>query len=154
MRAMALCGTDGKPHDVRVARALGYGLDEKAVQAVKVWRFEPAMKDGQPVAAQINVTVSFRLWSMSVSPKSAQLAPEQPNNSMPSMSDSPNSAMHWTVSGPGCAGSVCGSITDDGLYTAPLSVPTPATVIVTAISAADPMKKASSKVTIHASPSP
>jgi TonB family protein len=75
MRAMALCGTDGKPHDVRVARALGYGLDEKAVQAVKVWRFEPAMKDGQPVAAQINVTVSFRLWSMSVSPKSAQLAP-------------------------------------------------------------------------------
>jgi len=44
------------------ARTLGLGLDEKAIEAVKNWKFEPAMKDGKPVAVQINVEVDFRLY--------------------------------------------------------------------------------------------
>jgi protein TonB len=55
-------GPDGRPRDIRVARSLGLGLDEKAIEAVKTWKFEPAMKDGKPVAVQINVEVSFRLY--------------------------------------------------------------------------------------------
>jgi periplasmic protein TonB len=55
-------GPDGKPRDIRIARSLGLGLDEKAVEAVKRWMFEPALKDGRPVAVQINVEVSFRLY--------------------------------------------------------------------------------------------
>lgn len=55
-------GPDGRPRDIRVSRTLGLGLDEKAIEAVKTWRFEPAMKDGRPVAVQINVEVSFRLY--------------------------------------------------------------------------------------------
>jgi protein TonB len=55
-------GPDGRPRDIRVARSLGMGLDEKAIEAVKTWRFEPARKDGNPVAVQINVEVSFRLY--------------------------------------------------------------------------------------------
>ena len=55
-------GADGKPRDIRVQRTLGLGLDEKAIEAVKTWRFEPALKDGKPVAVQINVEVSFRLY--------------------------------------------------------------------------------------------
>jgi len=55
-------GTDGKPHDIRVKRTLGLGLDEEAIKAVKKWTFEPARKDGQPVAVQINVEVSFKLY--------------------------------------------------------------------------------------------
>jgi len=55
-------GSDGRPRDIRVARSLGLGLDEKAIEAVKTWKFEPAMKDGKAVAVQINVEVSFRLY--------------------------------------------------------------------------------------------
>jgi len=55
-------GPDGHPRDIRVARSLGLGLDEKAVEAVKQWKFDPAMKDGKPVAVQINVEVDFRLY--------------------------------------------------------------------------------------------
>jgi len=55
-------GPDGRPRDIRVARSLGLGLDEKAIEAVKTWKFEPAKKDGTPVAVQINVEVNFRLY--------------------------------------------------------------------------------------------
>lgn len=57
-----IVGPDGKPRDVKVARALGMGLDEKAIEAVRNWKFSPAMKDGKPVAVQINVEVNFRLY--------------------------------------------------------------------------------------------
>src|SRR6516225_2533108 len=57
-----IVGPDGKPHDIRVSRPLGMGLDQKAIEAVQRWRFEPAMKDGRPVAVQINVEVNFRLY--------------------------------------------------------------------------------------------
>jgi TonB family protein len=52
----------GHPRDIRVVRGLGFGLDAKAVEAVKQWRFEPAMKDGHPVNVQISVEVGFRLY--------------------------------------------------------------------------------------------
>lgn len=55
-------GPDGKPHEIRVQRQLGMGLDEKAIEAVKQWKFDPARKDGQAVAVQINVEVNFRLY--------------------------------------------------------------------------------------------
>lgn len=54
-------GSDGLPHDIRIVRSLGDGLDEKAIEAVRKWRFEPARKDGQPVAVQVNVEVNFHL---------------------------------------------------------------------------------------------
>ena len=56
-----IVGPDGNPYDIRVARSLGLGLDEKAIEAVRKWRFEPAQKDGGPVAVQINVELAFRL---------------------------------------------------------------------------------------------
>jgi protein TonB len=57
-----IVGPDGRPRDVKVARTLGMGLDQKAIEAVRNWKFEPAMKDGKPVAVQINVEVNFRLY--------------------------------------------------------------------------------------------
>ena len=58
----AIIGVDGRPRDLRVLRALGMGLDEKALEAVRIWRFEPAIKDGHPVAVMVNVEVNFRLY--------------------------------------------------------------------------------------------
>ena len=52
----------GHPNNIRVSRSLGMGLDQKAIEAVKRWKFEPAMKDGKPVAVQINVEVNFHLY--------------------------------------------------------------------------------------------
>ena len=55
-------GADGQPTDIQVVSPLGHGLDEKAVDAVKQWRFQPAMKDGNPVAQKITTQVNFRLY--------------------------------------------------------------------------------------------
>ena len=52
---------DGRPHNIRVVRSLGWGLDEKAVEAVRQWRFSPGTLDGKPVRTQAQIEVSFRL---------------------------------------------------------------------------------------------
>ncbi len=57
-----IVGPDGRPRDMKIVRSLGMGLDQKAIEAVRQWKFEPAMKDGKPVAVQINVEVNFRLY--------------------------------------------------------------------------------------------
>ena len=53
---------NGRPQQIRVQRSLGMGLDEKAIEAVKQWKFDPAHKDGQAVPVMINVEVNFRLY--------------------------------------------------------------------------------------------
>jgi periplasmic protein TonB len=53
----------GNPQNPRVIRALGMGLDEKALEAVRKYKFKPAMKDGKtPVPVMISVEVNFRLY--------------------------------------------------------------------------------------------
>jgi periplasmic protein TonB len=53
---------DGTTRDVKVAKGVGYGLDEKAVAAVSRWKFSPALKDDQPIEKEISVEVAFRLF--------------------------------------------------------------------------------------------
>ncbi len=53
--------TDGKPSHIRVVRGVGMGLDEKAVEAVRQYRFKPAMKDGKPVQVDLYVDVNFQI---------------------------------------------------------------------------------------------
>ena len=57
-----IVGPDGRPHDVSVRRSLGMGLDEKAMEAIQLWKFEPGRKDGTPVAVIVNVEVNFHLY--------------------------------------------------------------------------------------------
>jgi periplasmic protein TonB len=55
--------TNGMPQNPRVVRPLGMGLDEKALEAVRKYRFKPAMKDGKTaVPVMITVEVNFRLY--------------------------------------------------------------------------------------------
>ncbi len=50
---------EGTVRVVRVVQGLGYGLDEKAVEAVSRWKFQPGMRGGKPVAVRANVEVNF-----------------------------------------------------------------------------------------------
>ena len=53
---------DGFPKNIHIKSPLGAGLDAQAVQTVGTWKFEPAMKDGQPVAVAVAVEVDFHLY--------------------------------------------------------------------------------------------
>jgi TonB family protein len=57
-----IVGEDGRPHDIKVARSLGFGLDQEAIKAVEKWTFKPSTLDGHPVPVQINVQVNFHLY--------------------------------------------------------------------------------------------
>ncbi len=53
----------GNPQNPRVVRPLGMGLDEKALEAVRKYKFKPAMKDGRtPVPVMMSIEVNFRLY--------------------------------------------------------------------------------------------
>jgi protein TonB len=52
---------NGKPVQIKVLRSLGLGLDEKAIEAVQQWRFQPGKKSGRPVPVQAQIEVTFRL---------------------------------------------------------------------------------------------
>jgi periplasmic protein TonB len=53
---------EGRLQDIRVVRSLGHGLDGKAVECVRQWVWQPAMRDGEePVAVDVYVEVNFRL---------------------------------------------------------------------------------------------
>lgn len=51
---------DGSVGDVKVVRGLGWGLDERAVQAVSQWGFAPAQRQGTPVDVIVEVAVEFK----------------------------------------------------------------------------------------------
>jgi len=52
---------DGTPSHVQVVKGAGHGLDEKAVAAVRQYRFKPATLMGQPVRVALYVSVNFRI---------------------------------------------------------------------------------------------
>jgi protein TonB len=53
--------SDGRVGTVRLVQGLGAGLDERAIDAVRQWRFSPAMRHGTPVDVLVEVAVEFRL---------------------------------------------------------------------------------------------
>jgi TonB family protein len=54
-------GKDGRVHEARVVKPLGSGLDEEAVKTVRTWRFKPALRDGEPVATNLLLSIPFKL---------------------------------------------------------------------------------------------
>lgn len=58
---VAEIGVDGRAHNLRVTSSLGLGLDEKAIEAVRRWKFRPGYRDGVPVATSALIQVTFHL---------------------------------------------------------------------------------------------
>jgi TonB family protein len=97
------------------------------------------------------VTTAIRLVGeigIALSPASPQVASGAKQQFSAVVTGETNSAVNWKVSGSGCSGSSCGSISPEGLYTAPSSIPNPPSVTVTATLAAAPSEAATATVTV------
>jgi len=51
----------GRVRTVQVRRSVGLGLDQKAIEAVRQWRFQPGTRDGRPVDVKATIEINFRL---------------------------------------------------------------------------------------------
>jgi TonB family protein len=60
----------GIPRQMAIQRPIGFGLDEKAVEAIKNSRFRPATLNGQPVPVVVDLVVTFRIYSNRTKPGS------------------------------------------------------------------------------------
>jgi TonB family protein len=56
-----LIARDGSVLEVKIVRSHDPGLDANAIRALRTWRFEPATKEGEPVAMHARISNSFRL---------------------------------------------------------------------------------------------
>jgi TonB family protein len=63
---------NGVPRQIAISRPIGFGLDEKAVEAVKNSHFRPATVNGQPVPVVVDLVVTFRIYSNRTKPGSVQ----------------------------------------------------------------------------------
>ncbi len=104
---------------------------------------DPAKSGSALVTVALPVTVS-------ISPTSASVAVGEQKQFTATVSNTSNTAVTWSVSGAGCSGTTCGTVSSTGLYTAPSKIPSPAVVSVTATSVADTTKSATAAVTIVA----
>ena len=97
-------GADGKPTDIAVARPIGFGLDENAVDSIRKAAFEPATKNGQHVPVLLDLIVEFHIYSgltegtrkpESADSESAKLEkPTSPDQSATPMLPGPYSVPH------------------------------------------------------------
>jgi outer membrane biosynthesis protein TonB len=74
-------GANGKPGEIAVARPIGFGLDENAVDSIRKATFEPATKNGNPVPVMLDLVVEFRIYSKrtAVTANPAQQPPTAPS---------------------------------------------------------------------------
>jgi TonB family protein len=67
----------GKPQEIAIDRPIGFGLDEKAVDAIKQSHFTPGMQNGHPVPVVIDLVVTFRIYSNRTKPGSVAKGSKQ-----------------------------------------------------------------------------
>ena len=96
----------------------------------------------------ITITSSFSLTLTGPASVNAGAAATYTATLVPAANSNPSLAISWSVSGAGCSGAACGTISSSGVYTAPSLAPSPATVQITATPLADPSKAASISVAI------
>ena len=104
--------------------------------------------------AQLQIQSSAPAITVSVSPSSVSLQTDAKQQFSASVSGTSNTSVSWKMSGSGCSGTSCGTITSAGLYTAPAVAPSPSNVTITATSQQDTTKSASANVGITTPPVP
>ncbi|MDR3793207.1 MAG: energy transducer TonB [Terracidiphilus sp.] len=85
-----IIGPDGKPGEIAVARPIGFGLDENAVESIRNARFEPALKNGKPVPVLLDLVVQFRIFSNRTAVKSALPTADNANSPQPATPSKPS----------------------------------------------------------------
>jgi hypothetical protein len=130
-----------------------------------------------PPASSLTVTITARAMAdatksastsitvpaitVSVSPNSASVVVSTTQNFTATVTNDPSAtpSVTWTLSGTGCTGAACGTISSASsasgtpiVYTAPATVPTPATVTLTATSGTDGTKTATATITVTLAP--
>lgn len=105
---------------------------------------------GSATSSTATLTVNATPVAITVSPNNSTLMVGNTQQFVGNVTGTSNTAVTWVVGGAACIGAACGTISVNGLYVPPASVPSPATVTVIATSVADPTKSASASVTIVA----
>jgi hypothetical protein len=134
------CGTINATTGAYVAPAIPPSPNSITVQAAST--VDPSKIGTATVTIATVITVS-------VSPSSATVVAGNTQLFTATVNGTSNTAVIWTVTGAGCSGAACGTVSATGLYTAPLIPPSPASVTVTATSIADSTKSASASATIQ-----
>jgi len=63
LTARVLVGPDGRAQEIRILKGLGMGLDERTIEAIRTWRFAPALDARrQPMPVWVTIETSFRLY--------------------------------------------------------------------------------------------
>lgn len=108
-----------------------------------------------------STTIAVPAITVSVSPNSATVVVNTTQNFTATVTNDPSAtpSVNWTLSGTGCTGAACGTLSSPSsasgtpiVYTAPATVPTPATVTLKATSATDTTKTATATITVAAAP--
>src|SRR6202171_2108296 len=99
-------------------------------------------------AAAITITSSFSLTVAGPASVNAAATNSYTATLVPAANSNPSRVISWSVSGLGCSGAACGTISPGGLYTAPSFAPAPASVQITATPLADPSKATAVSVTL------
>ena len=157
----ATCGTLSATSSASGA-AITYTAPASVPTRATVTLTATSVTDGTKSAAAtitITATPSAIVVTLSLTTASVQIGTTQPFTATV-QNDSQNKGVTWTLSGAGCSGATCGTLSATSsasgaaiTYTAPASVPTPATVTLTATSVADGTKSAAATITITATPS-
>jgi hypothetical protein len=98
-------------------------------------------------SAQVTITAPI---TVSITPTTASVQTGMTQTFSAAVMGSSNTTVSWSVNGVAGGNATVGMISTSGLYTAPMTVPTPALVTVTAVSAADSTKSASAQTTVVA----
>ncbi len=89
---------------------------------------------------------------VSIAPGTANVGTSLPQQFTTTVSNTTNTAVNWSLSGTGCSGATCGKLNSTTAnpvtYTGPASIPTPATVTLTATSVADNTEFATATITV------